>query len=42
MYKVDLVLNNQQWLICHKTKPRQTIYPQMEGEYLDLYLSGGY
>ena len=21
MYKEDLVLNNQQWLICHKTKP---------------------
>ena len=21
MYKMDLALNNQQWLICHKTKP---------------------
>ena len=21
MYKPDLALNNQQWLICHKTKP---------------------
>ena len=21
MYKVDLVLNNVQWLICHKNKP---------------------
>ena len=21
MYKPDLVLNNPQWLICHKTKP---------------------
>ena len=21
MYKEDLALNNQQWLICHKTKP---------------------
>ena len=21
MYKVDLALNNHQWLICHKTKP---------------------
>ena len=21
MYKQDLVLNNLQWLICHKTKP---------------------
>ena len=24
MYKEDLVLNNRQWLICHKTKPNQT------------------
>ena len=24
MYKKDLVLNNLQWLICHKTKPNQT------------------
>ena len=23
-YKIDLVLNNLQWLICHKTKPNQT------------------
>ena len=23
MYKMDLALNNQQWLICHKTKPTQ-------------------
>ena len=22
MYKEDLALNNQQWLICHKTKPK--------------------
>ena len=26
MYKDDLALNNQQWLICHKTKPNQIIY----------------
>ena len=26
MYKKDLTLNNQQWLICHKTKPNQTKY----------------
>ena len=25
MYKEDLALNNLQWLICHKTKPKQTI-----------------
>ena len=24
MCKKDLTLNNQQWLICHKTKPNQT------------------
>ena len=23
MYKLDLALNNQQWIICHKTKPNQ-------------------
>ena len=26
MRKKDLALNNLQWLICHKTKPNQTIY----------------
>ena len=24
MYKIDLVLNNLQWLIYHQTKPNQT------------------
>ena len=24
MYKEDLALNNQQWLICYKTKLNQT------------------
>ena len=24
MYKEDLVLNNQQWLICYKTQPNST------------------
>ena len=24
MYKMDWALNNQQWLICHKTNPIQT------------------
>ena len=24
MYKIDLALNNLQWLMCHKTKPNQT------------------
>ena len=26
MYKLDLVLNNQQELICHKTKTKQTLF----------------
>ena len=25
MNKEDLALNNLQWLICHKNKPKQTI-----------------
>ena len=24
MHKTDLALTNQQWLICHETKPNQT------------------
>ena len=24
MYKLDLALNNLQWLICHKTQPTPT------------------
>ena len=28
MYKKYLVLNNQQWLICHETKPNQTKQPR--------------
>ena len=27
MYKGDLALNNQKWLICHKAKPKLTMYP---------------
>ena len=26
MYEVDLALNTQQWLICHKTKPKSSDY----------------
>ena len=26
IYKEDLTLNNQQWLICHKTQPNQILY----------------
>ena len=28
MYKEELALNNQQWLICHKTKPNKYIYKE--------------
>ena len=28
MYKVDLALNNPQWLIWHKFQPNQIIYIQ--------------
>ena len=28
MYKEDLALNNLQWLMCHKTQPKQIIYIQ--------------
>ena len=28
MYKEDLALNNQQWLICHKIKPHIGITTQ--------------
>ena len=34
MYEQDLVLNNIQWLICHKTQPNQIIYIQ----YIYIYL----
>ena len=26
MYKEDLALNNQKWLICHKTQSNQILY----------------
>ena len=26
MYKEDLALNNQQWLICYKSQPNQILY----------------
>ena len=26
MYKKDLALNDQQWLICHETQPNQILY----------------
>ena len=30
MFKQDLALNNQQWLICHKTKPNLIIIHSKE------------
>ena len=32
MNEPDLVLNNLQWVICHKTKPNQTVYPETYSE----------
>ena len=37
MYKLDLALNNLQWLVCHKAKPN----PTRVGEYLLGVLSMG-
>ena len=44
MYKKDLALNNQQWLIYHKTKPNQTkpsdglvLYPGHSAEIQSVY-----
>ena len=34
MYKPDLALNNQQWLICHKSKPNQTIFTRKSFDIL--------
>ena len=36
MRKDDLVLNNLQWLICHKTKPNPTYLLYMYEEDLAL------
>ena len=32
--KMDLALNNLQWLMCHKTKPRLDGNPQAEKIFL--------
>ena len=43
MYKLDLALNNLQWLICHKTKPNQTLIPQaMDWIVLLLFYKDGF
>ena len=33
-YKHDLALNNVQWVICHKTKPNQTVSLILSSLYL--------
>ena len=37
IYKEGLVLNNLQWLICHKTKPTQTKTKQIERRCFTRY-----
>ena len=39
MYEEDFALNNQQWLICHKTKPNQILYIQLYMYKEDLGLN---
>ena len=36
MYKEDLTLNNQQWLICHQTQPNPIYLIYMYKEDLAL------
>ena len=36
MYKEDLVLNNLQWLICHKTKPNLLSWAECDAKYIFL------
>ena len=38
IYKEDLALNNLQQLTCHKTKPNQTYYGEVE--YVNYYATG--
>ena len=33
MYKEDLALNNQQWLICYKTQPNQA-HEKVSSKYI--------
>ena len=35
MYKLDLALNNQQWLICYKTKLKQ----ETKREQIDIVIT---
>ena len=42
MYKKDLVWNNPQWFICHKTKRKQAIYSYLEAGLLESYFSPKY
>ena len=40
MYKEDLALNNQQWLVCHKTKPNQTKIKQTNDLHIFVLFQG--
>ena len=36
MYKKNLALNNLQWLICHKTKPNQPNFLNINCSFLQI------
>ena len=50
MYKKDLALNNQQWLICHKTNPNLSseklfilvLTIPIESKHFETYLFDSY
>ena len=38
IYKKDLVLNNQQWLICHKTKQNHNSFPLQRASNVHIWM----
>ena len=36
MYKKDLALNDQKWLICHKVKPNQILHLYVSKPMTDI------
>ena len=36
MYKEDLTLNDQQRLICHETKPKQTYVDEIDMRMIEI------
>ena len=40
IYKENLLLNDQQWLMCHKTQPDQNIipFPRVLALYIYIYI----